>query len=262
MAEILGAVQSTAGGLLSKGQGLLDRFFPPEKREIWKAKLMKFATEKPKLASFLLSQLAITGLPLVLFVVMTIGVFVFSLVVALVVGVLAALLFTAFCVGVALLVLLPTLFVTTFGAAFIWLWGVGAYYIMKAFNKVDIPGLSKGDGDGETSPLPDLNGLTKGQPDQNGSADKKNDGEKKSNGEQNDHANDHKKTNGEKPSPLKKTADVGKTTGDVKKTADVGKTTDTVKKTANVDKAADVGNATKGVGDVKNKAGGLAGGAL
>lgn len=34
------------------------------------------------------------------------------------------------------------LFVTTFAAAFIWLWGVGGYYILKWFNKKEIPGIN------------------------------------------------------------------------------------------------------------------------
>lgn len=54
MAEVIGgmagALQGTIGGVLNKGQSILDRFFPPEKRnELW-AKLSKFATEKPMLA--------------------------------------------------------------------------------------------------------------------------------------------------------------------------------------------------------------------
>lgn len=54
MAEVIsgmaGALQGTIGGMLNKGQSILDRFFPPEKRnELW-AKLSKFATEKPMLA--------------------------------------------------------------------------------------------------------------------------------------------------------------------------------------------------------------------
>lgn len=54
MAEIIsgfaGALQGTLGGMLNRGQSILDRFFPPERRnELW-AKLSKFATEKPLVA--------------------------------------------------------------------------------------------------------------------------------------------------------------------------------------------------------------------
>lgn len=48
---------------------------------------------------------------------------------------LAALLFTAFMVGVALIVVLPTVFMTTAAASFVFLWGLGGYYILKWFNK-------------------------------------------------------------------------------------------------------------------------------
>ena len=54
MAEALsgmtGALQGSIGGLLNKGQGILDRFFPPERRNELAAKLSKFATEKPMFA--------------------------------------------------------------------------------------------------------------------------------------------------------------------------------------------------------------------
>lgn len=56
--------------------------------------------------------------------------------------------FTVVCVGIALIILLPTLFITTFAAAFIWLWGVGAYFIVKWFNKKEIPGIHKPLGEG------------------------------------------------------------------------------------------------------------------
>ena len=45
-----GVLQGSIGGLLNKGQSILDRFFPPERRNELSAKLSKFATEKPMLA--------------------------------------------------------------------------------------------------------------------------------------------------------------------------------------------------------------------
>ena len=96
---------------------------------------------------------------------MTLGVIVFALVAALVVGLLGALLFIVFCVGIALIILLPTLFFTTFLATFIWLWGVGAYYIVKKFNEKKIPGVHTGFVEGMTGsdgPLGDLGALKGG----------------------------------------------------------------------------------------------------
>lgn len=57
MAEALsgmtGMLQGSIGNVLGKGQDLLDRFFPPERRNELSAKLSKFATEKPMLAASL-----------------------------------------------------------------------------------------------------------------------------------------------------------------------------------------------------------------
>jgi hypothetical protein len=138
---LTGVLQGGVANLLNAGQGYLDRWFPPAKREELKSKIAKFATEKPHLAAFLLSQLALSGGPLALFVVMSLTVLVFALLAGIIIGVVGALLFTVFCVGLALLILLPTLFMTTFAACFIFLWGIGAYYIVKWFNQKDVPGI-------------------------------------------------------------------------------------------------------------------------
>ncbi|MCJ1427027.1 hypothetical protein MMC29_004930 [Sticta canariensis] len=145
MAEVIsgmaGALQGTLGGIVNQGQNFLDRIFPPEKRnELW-AKLSRFATEKPMLASFIFSQITLSGIPIGLFVIMTITVVIFSLLGALLVGLLGALIFIVVALGFALIILLPTLFITTFAAAFIWLWGVGGYYILKWFNEKEVPGI-------------------------------------------------------------------------------------------------------------------------
>lgn len=84
--------------------------------------------------SFLGMNLAITGVPLFLFILFTLTVAIFSLVVGLVLGLLAAVLFTLFCVGVALTIILPTVFFTTMAACFLFLWGLGGYYILKWAN--------------------------------------------------------------------------------------------------------------------------------
>jgi len=82
-----------------------------------------------------------------MFIVFSITVFVFSLVAALLIAVLVALLFTVFCIGVALLIVLPTVFITTMGATFLFLWGLGGYYILKWFNSTSPakPGKAIGD---------------------------------------------------------------------------------------------------------------------
>lgn len=167
---------------------------------------------------------------------MTITVFVFALVAALLIGVLGALLFTAFCVGIALLVLLPTLFITTFAGAFIFLWGVGAYYLVKWFNQKEIPGI-------HTSLSDAGKGSAGEESAENGGAMEPRGEQKRLEHKENKGSN-KKQSNGVagKLPGVDKVGDVGKSTGldvggvsDVKKKADVG----------NLTKTADVG----GVGE-------------
>ncbi|KAL9618321.1 MAG: hypothetical protein Q9160_006971 [Pyrenula sp. 1 TL-2023] len=164
VSAIPSAVQGGLSSLASTSSSLLDRYFPPERRESLKNKLIKFATEKPQLASFLLANLALSGIPLGLFFVMTLSVAVFALVAGLLVGVVGAVLFIAFAAGTALIVLLPVLFFTTTAASFVWLWGIGTYYIVKWFNKEEVPGVHKPMAEGLTEQtglkdsLPALNG--------------------------------------------------------------------------------------------------------
>lgn len=79
-------------------------------------------------------NLALTGVPLGLFVLFTLSVFIFALVVALIIGLLAAVLFTAFMVCIALFFVLPTVMFTTGAACFLFLWGLGGYHLLKWAN--------------------------------------------------------------------------------------------------------------------------------
>lgn len=209
---------------------------------------------KSSAQSFILSQLALTGLPLGLFVIMTITVVVFSLLGALLIGLLGALVFIVVTVGFALLILLPTIFITTFAAAFIWLWGVGAYYIIKWFNQKDVPGIHtswkeglSGLGGGDKAPKEEANGAPK-----KGGADQEEYGEAEENGtvqKKRAEKRDREDRNGPVDDvadkvPQDKIKDVGKKAGvdtenlDPKKAADVGKV---------AGKTGDVRKATEGV---------------
>ncbi|KAF2676760.1 hypothetical protein K458DRAFT_447343 [Lentithecium fluviatile CBS 122367] len=139
MSAILNSIQGIAGKLQGTFQSVLDRIFPPEQRAEMLGKLQAFAINNPKLAAFLTAQIAFTGLPLLLFFTFSLTVFLFSLIAALLIGIVAALLFTVFMVGVALVVVLPTVFLTTFTASFFYLWGMGGYYLLKWFNEGDAP---------------------------------------------------------------------------------------------------------------------------
>jgi hypothetical protein len=95
--------------------------------------------------AFLGMNFALTGVPLGLFILFTITVGLFALIVGLILGLLAAVvcilfalsvavIFIAFATGTALCFVLPVIFFTTMSATFLFLWGLGGYYILKWAN--------------------------------------------------------------------------------------------------------------------------------
>ena len=92
--------------------------------------------------AFLVSHIALSGIPLLLFTFTTLGIFFFTFLAALTTAIIGALLFTAFAVGIALLFLLPTLFITTFAATIIFLWILAEYYLLKFSAESNNSGLS------------------------------------------------------------------------------------------------------------------------
>ena len=201
--------------------------------------------------SFIASQIALTGFPLGLFIVMTITVVIFALLAGLIIGLVGAVLFIVVCVGFALIILLPTLFLTTAAATFIWLWGIGGYYILKKFNKKEIPGIHtemKGGPGGLKEQLGALTGEGGPQGDPSG-GEKQNSSEAKENGKPKEANGTPKHPGGYKGAAGKqmngaadKVGSVGKASG-----VDVGNPKD----------AADVG---KHAGKVTNAAQGVKGG--
>ncbi len=194
---------------------------------------------------------------------MTITVIVFSLLGALLLGLLGALVFIVFAVGFALLILLPTLFITTFAAAFIWLWGVGAYYIIKWFNQKEIPGIHTSFTEGLG-----LNGLLGGgetdgeKPAPKEEAERKNGAPKKGGGEKKEeregqNEGSRKNEGASRKGPIKDVAE--KLPGEDK--------VENLGEKAGVDvgdpkKAADVGKLAGKTGDVKKVTEGVTGGVL
>lgn len=273
LGSVTGVLQGGVNNLVNFSSNFIDRFFPPEKREQWKSWLVKFATERPYLASFLLSQIALSGMPLALFALMTLTVFIFALLAGILVGVLGALLFIVAAVGFALIILLPVLFFTTGAAVFIWLWGMGAYFIVKWFNQKEIPGvhtdlaggLSKASGLGDLpgiggNPLNDegldlkstLSGSSKERESQNGSTtgqkaektDKSDKSEKAEKGEKGEKAST---TGAEHHSDGKENSHPRKLASRPNSTGPVGKATGAVDG-AGKGVHGTVGNATKTIG--------------
>ncbi|EEQ28909.1 hypothetical protein McanMca71_001030 [Microsporum canis] len=121
----------------------LDALIPPPKRAEIRSRLAAFARERPILASFLASQAVFCGIPLVLFVLQAISVFIFAFTTALVLASLCAITFTAICTGLALLVLVPVLAVTTFVGASVWFWGWVGWWALVSFGIVQTESPSK-----------------------------------------------------------------------------------------------------------------------
>ncbi|KAK4543050.1 hypothetical protein LTR36_005827 [Oleoguttula mirabilis] len=131
---ILSSVEGWGGWVAAKGKAIVDRIFPPEQRASLLAKVQAFMLRNPKISAFLGMNLALTGIPLGLFALFTVTVALFSLIVGLLLGLLAAVVFIVFAVGIALMMVLPAVFFTTMAACFLFLWGLGGYYILKWAN--------------------------------------------------------------------------------------------------------------------------------
>ena len=141
---LTGTLQGTVTSLGDTAQAWIDKILPPETRNKIMAWISKFAAEKPMLASFLASHIALSGPAIGLFMVMTGSIAVFALIVAIIVALLGTVLFIVTVAGFFLIFLFPVLFVTTGVATFLWLWGLGCYYLLKYFNKESIPGIHTG----------------------------------------------------------------------------------------------------------------------
>lgn len=214
-----------------------------------------------------------------LFILFTITVLIFAIIVALVIGLLVAVGFTIFAVVTALIVLFPTIFFTTLAATFFFLWGMGGYYLLKWFNKGESPA-PQGNAIGDK-----LNSLTgnrlgflmnDARDTQADIAAKKTDGDTKTkepvtNGKPKE--NGTHKANGTTPTKgsstgldtvKKQAGDMNKHADTIKKNANVGNATDKITQNASVDgisKAPGVSHVTKGAGvdGVTSKAGGVTG---
>lgn len=128
---VLSTIQPLLLSALDKAHATLDRVLPPSRRSALQSRLTTFATSRPHLATFLLSQFIFCVVPLLLFLLSAFGILVASLVTVLVAGVLGAVLFTGFCVGVGFLfVVLPVLVVAAGSGIAAWFWGWGGYYAL------------------------------------------------------------------------------------------------------------------------------------
>ncbi|SPQ21370.1 7ddc32db-99d0-47ce-9e3c-761d89fb69cf [Thermothielavioides terrestris] len=111
---------SAAGSLLNLAQRSLDRVFPPRSREQAYTRIQEFATARPLLFTFLLTQTLLTLPPILLFTTFALSTLLFTLLLA------AAT--TLFLAGAALLfLLLPALCAASAVALCAWAWAVAAF---------------------------------------------------------------------------------------------------------------------------------------
>jgi len=125
------AIQQRASGIFARVQSLVDRVVSPESRGKFYSNVNTFAHEQPFLFTFLALQLLLSFTPLALFLSFTIGVLALSLI--------TAALFSLFWIGVALLILVPTLFITVSLGILIWIWAVSSFLVARwVYNVVPV----------------------------------------------------------------------------------------------------------------------------
>lgn len=108
-------------------------------------------------------NIALTGIPLGLFVLFGLSVAVCSVLSGVILGLLGAVLFTVTCVGIGLMIVFPLLMFTTASACFLFLFGLGGYKILKWASGRDQDG-SEANGDHKGNTIGDsLDSLTGGR---------------------------------------------------------------------------------------------------
>ncbi|KAH7152841.1 hypothetical protein EDB81DRAFT_789839 [Dactylonectria macrodidyma] len=117
------SIGEKAGGLFSYAQSSLDRVVSPSTRQRAFDTTADFASVRPVLFSFIVTQLLFSFLPVLLFTSFALSTVAFSL------G--AALVFALFWIGVAFMVLVPALLVTSSVAVLIWAWAVGSFLVAR-----------------------------------------------------------------------------------------------------------------------------------
>ena len=89
---------------------------------------------RSQLQAFLAAQAVLAGLPIILFLAFGITTLLVSLTTCLLLGILAALTVTFFIVGITLIFVVPTVFIASSSATFIFIWGLVGYTILRRLN--------------------------------------------------------------------------------------------------------------------------------
>lgn len=123
--------QSFLSASIEKCNKIFHQYLPSETQSSIRRNISIFVHDKPLLASFLVSNLVISGLPVLLFLVFAITLSVITLTTAIVFGLLAAAFFILFMLGGALFLIIPIFSFTTFIAVTTWLLVITAFYVVK-----------------------------------------------------------------------------------------------------------------------------------
>jgi len=140
-------IQQNASGAFARAQSLVDKVVSPSTRKTYYDKTSAFAHEQPLLfvcphgslssplpispdhsyankpQTFLLIQVIISSTPIALFLSFALGTLALSFI--------TALLFSLFWIGVALLLLIPTLFITVSLGIVVWIWAVSSFLVAR-----------------------------------------------------------------------------------------------------------------------------------
>jgi len=120
-------------------EGTTNRVFPPQQRQQIMEKGRAYAQKNPKTAAFLTIQAALVGLPLILFIAFAVTTLLVSLTTCVLLGLLVSFATTFVVIGFALLFVIPTIFVASCSATFIFIWGLVGYIILRRLNEGEAP---------------------------------------------------------------------------------------------------------------------------
>lgn len=148
--ESLSTLDAFTTNLTTSAKSTLDRFFTPEQRQNLRDKIEAFVQANPKLSvrrlppssplttrltpnsqAFLAINLALTAIPIACFTLFALSVALFSISSGILLGLLAGVSITLFWVGVAFAIVLPVVVFTTASACFLFVLGLGGYWILR-----------------------------------------------------------------------------------------------------------------------------------
>ncbi|KAL9082254.1 MAG: hypothetical protein Q9159_006567 [Coniocarpon cinnabarinum] len=134
MATLSGRMRDSGSLVREKSVNLLDSYVPPSQRQEYFDSIRSWAAVNPKLAAFVAAQLLLSGPPVLIFLGFSFTILISSFLICLLTALTVTFAFTALCTGLALLVLLPTLLLTSTAATFLFMSGLISGAAVSRFN--------------------------------------------------------------------------------------------------------------------------------